>query len=391
MYKLKTYIYIRKDKIDKNNKVPVYLRLTHDGNRVEISLKVKVEVDNWDRDSQRATGRNNSVNNRIEDALSKVNRLERKYIDEERPPLEKIKREFQGKVQKRHFYLQEWDKLLDEIQKDKNRSEGTYKKYRTTRNHFQNFLKRYTGSKDIKFDNLTIDLINDYFKYLRNELGFKHNTVVRYVKNTKVVLNKALKRGWINKDPFIELDLTYKETDRTCLSLEEVNKLKEKEITIDRLDRIRDYFLFSCYTGLSFSDISKTKKRDIYDTEGNKLLIIKRQKTGNKSYIPLLPTPLDILKKHNYEEKTAKELLFEVPSNQNYNAYLKELADICGIEKHLTTHVARHTFATTITLEQGVSLETVGNMLGHSQLRTTQIYSKVTQQKALSEMEKVEI
>lgn len=392
MYKLKTYVYIRKDKIDKRGKAPVYLRVSENGSRIEISLRVKVCVDAWDSERQRATG-NSSVNDRIQDALSRINTLERKYIGEEKPSLEKIKRDFQGKPEPQHYYLKEWDKLLENIESSigKEYSEGTFKKYKTTRKHFKNYLFKYYNKSDIQFKDLSIDLINGYYSYLSHDLDFKHNTVIRYTKNTKVVFNKALKRGWVKTDPFIELDLTYEKTERTCLNSNELKRIIEKEIDIERLDKISDYFVFSCFTGLSFADISRLKVKNINPVEEGFLININRKKTNNPSYIPLLPEAKSILEKYNWDNKSEQQLIFNIPSNQKYNAYLKELADICEINKKLTTHVARHTFATTVTLEQGVSIESVGNMLGHSQLRTTQIYSKVTQQKVLKEMRMVSI
>jgi site-specific recombinase XerD len=175
---------------------------------------------------------------------------------------------------------------------------------------------------------------------------------------------------------------------REVLTKEELHDVESKEIDIERLAEVRDIFLFCCYTGLAFIDVFQLTVNDItLGIDGKKWIYTNRQKTGNQSNVPLLPQALRILEKYNdhpVREITGK--LFPVKSNQKMNAYLKEIGTICNLQKKLTMHLARHTFATTVTLSNGVPIETVSKMLGHNKLATTQIYAKVLEHKVSQDM-----
>jgi site-specific recombinase XerD len=195
----------------------------------------------------------------------------------------------------------------------------------------------------------------------------------------------------LGKDPFIQFSVRLEETKRVYLSREELDRLEKKMFRIKRLEQIRDFFIFSCYTGYPYSEIEKLTPEDIQTHfDGSKWIITSRTKNDIQSNVPLLAKAEEMIEKYkNHPDSIMKGKLFPIPSNVKYNAYLKEIADVCEIDKNLTTHVARHTFATTITLSNDVSIETVSAMLGHKSIRTTQIYAKVVEEKVSNEMNKL--
>ena len=176
--------------------------------------------------------------------------------------------------------------------------------------------------------------------------------------------------------------------DREFLTQEEIQKMVEKELYTERLDQVKDIFLFSCFTGLAYADVKKLSRNDIViGIDGDKWIKIKRSKTDTRSNIPLLPTAIDILNKYNgHPDVSNKGRLLPVLSNQKMNAYLKEIAVLSKINKNLTFHLARHTFATSVTLSNGVPIESVSKMLGHKSLRTTQHYAKILDRKVSDDM-----
>lgn len=201
----------------------------------------------------------------------------------------------------------------------------------------------------------------------------------------------CVKNGWLKRDPFINFKMSREQVNRTALTESELERIAEKDFGNNRLDQVRDAFLFCCYTGLAYIDVSKLTTSNIVEGFGGKNWIItSRQKTGSESRIPLLPPALTLLKK--YEDHPVcvnKGILLPVLSNQKMNAYLKEIGDLCRINQPITFHLARHTFATTITLTNGVPIESVSRMLGHNSIKTTQIYAKVVDRKISEDMEKV--
>ncbi len=214
---------------------------------------------------------------------------------------------------------------------------------------------------------------------------------MKYIKRLKKVVNFAIANEWLSRDPFMRFSCTYKEVKKEFLSIEELAVIEQKEFTIKRLEQVRDIFIFCCYTGLAYADVEKLSKDDLrIGIDGENWIIIYRQKSGGRSPIPLLPQAFSIISKYKGNpEADAKGKLLPVNSNQKMNGYLKEIADVCGITKNLTMHLARHTFATTVTLAQGVPIETVSKMLGHTSIKTTQIYSKVVDSKISSDMMKL--
>lgn len=214
---------------------------------------------------------------------------------------------------------------------------------------------------------------------------------MKYLSNLKKIIRIALNNNWLNKDPYANFKLSWKKTDRDFLTEEEVDRLVKKQFSIDRIQTVKDCFLFACYTGLSHSDLKLLTPKDIVVGIDKKSWIsIKRKKTNIQSNIPLLPVAMSIIDKYkDHPEVERNQVLLPVLSNQKMNAYLKEIADICGITKTLTSHVARHTFATTITLNNDVPIESVSKMLGHSSLEMTKIYAKLLDKKVSRDMDAI--
>ncbi|HZJ36119.1 MAG TPA: tyrosine-type recombinase/integrase, partial [Gillisia sp.] len=214
------------------------------------------------------------------------------------------------------------------------------------------------------------------------------NTITKYVVNFKKIMRIAFANNWVNKDPFYHWKAKWKKVERDVLTEAELRTMIEKELSIQRLEQVRDIFVFCCFTGLAYVDVQRLSKNHIVlGMDGERWIKINRSKTDSRSSIPLLPAAEEILAKYADHPITLRNgLLLPVISNQKTNAFLKEIADVCGIEKHLTFHLARHTFATTVTLANGIPIEFVSKMLGHQSLKTTQIYAKVIDKKLSDDM-----
>ena len=236
------------------------------------------------------------------------------------------------------------------------------------------------------------ELVRAFEFYLKTEKECQQNTVIRYMKCLKKITNLALANEWIAKDPFIGIKFHEKEVIREFLTMDELLTIYHKEFPLERITVVRDVFIFAAFTGLAFIDVQQLSPEHIVkDNNGNLWIRKPRQKTKNMCNIPLLDIPLEILRKYaDYPACKKKGVLLPVPCNQKMNSYLKEIADLCGIKKNLTTHTARHSFASVIALANNVSLPNVAKMLGHSSTRMTQHYAKVLDQTILRDMQYVE-
>jgi integrase len=211
---------------------------------------------------------------------------------------------------------------------------------------------------------------------------------MKYITCVKKMAIRALRNGWLQRDPFLGFNMALREVEREALTEEELHAMETKTFPAERLTQVRDIFLFSCFTGLAYADLQKLRRSEISTgIDGGKWIFTRRQKTDSSSRIPVLPMALDILQKYSdHPQCQIQDKVLPILSNQKMNAYLKEIADCCGISKSLTFHIARHTFATTITLSNGVPIETVSKMLGHRNLKTTQHYAKILDKKVSQDM-----
>jgi site-specific recombinase XerD len=265
---------------------------------------------------------------------------------------------------------------------------GTLERYETSLKHTSNFLLWKYNITDINIDKIDHAFITDYEFYLRTVRKCANNTAVKYIKNFNKIIKICLANDWLDKNPFANYKSKVKEVERVYLSEGEIQNIINKDFKNERLSLVRDIFLFSCFTGLAYIDVKNLTKSHIsIGIDGDKWIFTHRQKTESASKIPILSVTQMIIDKYeNHPQSVYEEKLLPILSNQKMNAYLKEIAAVCEIEKELTFHIARHTFATTVTLTNGVPIESVSKMLGHKNLRTTQHYAKVLDKKVSEDM-----
>jgi site-specific recombinase XerD len=267
---------------------------------------------------------------------------------------------------------------------------GTITKYAHCYKHIANFVKMKFRRKDIAWGEVNAMFIKDFEFYLKTEQNCNHNTAIKYVTNFKKIVRIAMANGWLKNNPFASIKFRLEEVDLAYLDEKELDRLMKKKFSIDRMQQVKDVYLFCCFTGLAFIDVKSLCTKDLVVKEDMLWIRKKRHKTKNWCDIPLLDPAMKILEKYKFHPHCIKTgLLLPVMSNQKMNAYLKEIADLCGINKHLSTHTARHTFATTVTLANQVSMEVVSKMLGHSSLNMTRKYARVVDDLIKKDMQKI--
>lgn len=378
----------------KNDKAPVVCRITVNGKRVEISLKKNVDPAKWSSDAGRAKGNSEEarlINTTMDLMSNEIMRHHNKLIMENKPiDAQSIKNSFLGISEKKYTLIETFNyhnarmKSLVGIDVEL----GTYKKFETVLSKIQRFIKKNYHREDLFLDELNFKFITDFEYFMKTEDSVQHNTALRYIRCLKKIINLALQNEWIARNPFFNYKCQYTRVNREVLNDDELQLLWNREIGIDRLDEVKDVFLFCCYTGYSFADVERISKKDLArGIDGDYWIFTERKKTGVTSNVPLLPKALEIIQNYqNHKGCVNSGKLLPVKSNQKMNAYLKEVAILCKVNKNLTMHMARHTFATTVTLSNGVPIETVSKMLGHTKLATTQIYAQVLENKVSNDM-----
>jgi site-specific recombinase XerD len=383
---------IRGNRKNREGEAPVYLRITCNGRRTEVSIKIFIAPTKWQPAKGRVKGMTKEtrrLNHCIEVFEHRAREIYNRHILTGKAlDIQNIKKELVGQGEDQRYLVREFQQFVDEIEKTvgRNYSPGTIKNWKVTLGHLKEFLKNAYASADISFANLDMAFLYKFEIFAATEWKCGTNAILKHIERLRKIVNKAVSFDWIEKDPFASFQGKQEKTHRTFLNQEELDKIEEKEMPVDRLERVRDIFLFSCYTGLAYIDVEKlTTDNLVTGVDKKKWIYTFREKTGNKSNIPLLPRAAAILEKYAAHPLQTGKLLPAI-TNIKTNAYLKEIADICGIKKNLTFHMARHTFATTVTLSNGVPIETVSNMLGHSKITTTQIYAKVLENKVSHDM-----
>tara|TARA_R110000765_G_C18945568_1_gene608071 strand:- start:1316 stop:2551 length:1236 start_codon:yes stop_codon:yes gene_type:complete len=383
----------------KNREASLYARITVNGKRAAISLNRKVLITDWDSDRNRAkgTGQKSRILNTYLDET--YNQLFQAYQDlkseHKQITARSIKARFLGLDAINRSVL-DIISYHNEDMKGKLKW-GTQKNYFTTQRYISRFLSKAYKSPDIQLRELDYDFIIKFEKFLRGYIPQDHqrrmgnNTVMKHIERFRKLINLSRKLGWMERDPFINFKAKRIKTERGFLSLLELQEIEKKNFTIPRLQLVRDLFVFSCYTSLSYIDAINLRAENIrIGIDGELWIYYNREKTTKPIHIPLLPKALDIIEKYKDNQKAILQgTVFPKISNQKLNSYLKEIADVCGIEKNLTFHIARHTFATTVTLSNGMPIETVSKLLGHSKIATTQIYAKVIERKVSDDMHRL--
>jgi site-specific recombinase XerD len=389
--------FLQRNKVTKDSKAPIYMRITVNGKRSQISIKRKVDIDKWNSESGKVRGKSLEVKelNRYLNSLeNKIFKIQQKLLDDNRQITALlIKNIFTGKAENQKMLLVIFQDHNNQVERlvGKDFAPGTLERYKTAKKHLEAFIKLEYKLEDINIKDVNHKFIRGFEYYLKTERNCSHNTAIKYITNFKKIIRIAYANDWISKDPFYNWKARIKTVDREFLSKEEIQKLVEKSFSIKRLEQVKDIFLFSCFTGLAYSDVKKLSKNDlVIGIDGDIWIKTKRTKTNTRSNIPLLTTAEAILDKYSEHSGVEQsEFLLPVLSNQKMNAYLKEIADVCEINKNLTFHLARHTFATTVTLTNGVPIESVSKMLGHKSLKTTQHYAKILDRKVSEDMQEL--
>lgn len=372
----------------------IYMRITVNGKRADMSAGRECDPAKWNSHAGRAIGtkeETRALNNYLDSLQTKIRNAHQTLIDtNQHVTTESLQNQFTGKAEKSRYLMQ----LLREHNAKVKAligngfEENTLKGYNTTEKHLTGFLQKEFGKTDIEINQLNHAFITGFEFYLKAESKISGVSAAKYIKHLKKIVNHCLANNWLTTNPFINFKSTAKAKERTYLTQQELDAIADKKLTIERLHQVRDIFVFCCYTGLSYADIKKLKRSEIaIGMDGDKWIFTSRQKTDTSSRIPLLPVALTILNSYqDHPQCENKGLLLPVLSNQKMNAYLKEIADLCDIVKHLTFHLARHTFATTVTLSNNVPIETVSKMLGHTNIKTTQHYAKILDLKVSHDM-----
>lgn len=388
--------FLKKAKLLKNGEASVAMRITVDGQRVENNIRKSILPNLWDQSKERAKGTSTAavdLNRFIEDARIRIHQIvtDLQQMGAEINPLI-VQQRFYGVGQMRkqeRTILQVIQKHNDEANQliGKDFVEITWRRYETMKRYLGELIKQKYGVDDLPLSDFTGEVIRAYEVYLKTEKDLCQNTLIRYMKALKKITNRCLANDWIQKDPFAGIKFREEPTEPEFLTLEEVDRIYNCNPGSKRLEVIKDMFLMSAFTGLAFTDVSQlTEDHIVTDNDGNKWIRKPRQKTKQMSNIPLLDVPLAIIEKYQGNKKAAKKgVLLPIPCNQVMNRYLKEIATICKINKHLTMHTARHTYAT-LCLSQGVSLKNVSKMLGHASVKMTERYARVLDSSILHDM-----
>ncbi len=392
--KVSILFYAKKAKAAVNGLIPIYTRITINSKRIELSTNRFVEISKWSTEAGKMKGTSEearSINNHLDLLKSQIRDAEMELTHKKIAlTSETIKSKLLGVDERARMLVpifQDHNNKIKELV-GKEYAPGTLERYNTSLKHTIEFMQWKYDISDIDITKIDHAFITDYEFWLRSVRNCANNTAVKYIKNFNKIIKICLANHWIEKNPFANYKSKVKEVERVYLTEDEIQSIMEKEFKTERLSLVRDIFLFSCFTGLAYIDVKNLTKTHIsIGIDGEKWIFTHRQKTESASKIPILPVSQMIIDKYeNHPQCNNEDKLLPILSNQKMNAYLKELADICNIDKELTFHIARHTFATTVTLTNGVPIESVSKMLGHKNLRTTQHYAKVLDKKVSEDM-----
>ena len=386
--------YLRRQKNFKGGAVPIYMRITVSGRRAELSAGRQCLPGRWNSRAGRAIGTKEEIralNSYLDSLQHKLRAAHQTLIDGGRPiTAESLKDQFTGRTVETRYLMQLFAEHNAKVKAliGNGFEANTLKGYKTSEKHLTAFLQQQYGRTDIEISRLDHAFITNFEFYLKAACKCSAVSAAKYIKHVKKIVNHCLANKWLPADPFINYKLKARAKERSFLTQEELETITAKKLTIARLEQVRDIFVFCCYTGLSYADIKKLQPHEIgRGIDGDRWIFTQRQKTDTASRIPLLPAAVQILDRYSSHPVCVnRNLLLPVLTNQKMNSYLKEIADLCGITKTLTFHIARHTFATTVTLSNGVPIESVSRMLGHTSIKTTQHYAKILDIKVSRDM-----
>tara|TARA_R110002049_G_scaffold38978_2_gene120395 strand:+ start:51670 stop:52890 length:1221 start_codon:yes stop_codon:yes gene_type:complete len=382
-----------------DSKAKIYVRITLNGKRVNISLKEKIDIDSWNAKYQRCLGNGKlarAINRLLDETKASLVNCYRDLQNENRfitPQL--IKARFLGEDVKSHTITDVFkyhnDKMVHKL------CAKTLCHYKTSQKYILEFILEEYKLPDIQLQNLNYAFVLGFENFLRSyetkhyQGSIGNNAVMKHIQRLKKMMRLAHDIDWIDNNPFSKFKLKMEKTEREFLTAEELTCIESLPVSIERLEVVKDLFIFSCYSGISYADIMNLSSAHIITgIDGNKWIMARRNKTGVLFKIPILKKVAVLINKYSNHPRTKfTGKLMPDFSNQKLNSYLKEIADLCGIKKNVTFHMARHTFATTVTLTNGVPIETVSKLLGHTKIATTQIYARVIEAKISDDMGKL--
>lgn len=388
----RTLFYLKKNQPKSNGLVPIIARVTVNTQVVQFGCKLDINPEIWDVKAGKAIGRSKEASD-VNTALDNLKVAIRKSYDKQMEDYgyampEKIRNQVLG-LEKGAKSLVEYIDLHNQQYENRvgvNTTRTTFIRYKLVKERVQDFLRLKYNVSDIPVRDLTPVVLENFYLYLRKDCKCENNSSMKTMQRLRKIVYFAKNMGEIMADPYQSFRVHFESVDREILTQEEIDIIYNKEFITGRLEQIRDVFIFACYTGLSYIDVSNLTEDNIQEAfDGNLWVMTKRSKTNVNANIRLLDIPKEILAKYKGSQKDGKCL--PVVSNQKTNEYLKEIATVCGISKKLTFHLGRHSFATTITLSNGVPIESVSKMLGHTNIRTTQIYAKITDRKISKDMD----
>ncbi|WP_053990014.1 site-specific integrase [Mangrovimonas sp. TPBH4] len=386
--------YLNKAKTNQKGICPIYCRITYLKKRQQFSTGQFVNPEYWNTKEQKVS--QEDLNYKVVNAQLLIIRqkLEKDFLSLQLKGLDFTVTDisdiyFNKPTKKEDGVVSFYKRYLSKIQKlvGKDLKDVTFKKFEYVHGHLESFVKHKYKMNDIPLRNLDLNFLTEFEYYLKTVKGHKQVTLNKVIQRFRNPIKIAIAEGFLEVDPFILYKAKRAKKEVVFLSPEELKKLEKHRFVQPRLKLIKDLFIFSCYTGLAYHELSNlTSGNIIKGFDGNLWIQMQREKTSKEFQVPLLPKAISIINGYNAESS----LIFPRISNQKYNSYLKEVAEIVGIDKKLTTHTARKTFASTVLLYNDVPMEIVSELLGHSSMKITQdSYGKVVQKKVAMEMEKL--
>jgi site-specific recombinase XerD len=402
MKNLKTTFYVKKDKANQKGEVPVYLRISYEETEATYFTSYFVNPKRWRETRCLKLSRIPEeiiIRDNLDLMIDKIFELQKVLPkDDNTLNADLIKKYIKGEWEPNKTeaigFLEAFDyhnKVFSEKVKAGDRSDGSMTKFLTVRKHLEEFIKNKYNKKDIDLKQLKFQFIENFDLFLRNEKSIKNNTTVKYIRaSRKIVKGSILKYGWLDKDPFTPYEGRLVEIDTIYLTEEELHKIESKQFQSERLQVVKDIFVFCCYCGYAPADVTQLTALNLQrHVDGQLWLMKRRQKTKIECNVMLMPMAEEILNKYkDHKECLVNGTLLPKRSNQKINEYLKEIADVCGIQKELHHYVSRHTFGT-LMLTKGVPLETVSKMMGHKRITQTQHYARLINSKVSSDLKAV--
>jgi len=393
--KITLHIYAKTTKANAAGQLPIYIRLTVDGQRFEFSSKKFIEKSKWSSELSKMKGSSEearTINSYLDLMKSKVFDVQMELIHKnEELSLENFKSRILGTYQRERMIIPIYQNHNDKIEEliGNGYAHGTLERFKISLKHLQEYILWKYNLSDISINKIDYAFVTEFEFYLRSVKKCNNNTAVKYVRNFRKIIKICLDNDWLDKNPCSRYEGKMKEVERDFLTEKELNRIYNKRFSSERLTLVKDIFIFSCYTGLAYVDVKGLKRDHIgIGIDGEKWIFKNRQKTDTKSKIPVLPIAAEIMKKYeNHPRCLTDDTILPILTNQKMNGYLKEVGDLCDISKEITFHMARHTFATSVTLTNGVPIETVSKMLGHKNIQTTQHYAKILDKKISEDMQ----